>query len=95
MSGRSSVSGSSQSVCYKTAIRCISYLSSSHLVRRNKLISPATGNPVLIKKLLAAIDSSEVQTLDILGMLLLLLTLSMHVQEVVVVVLSVCLSVTL
>lgn len=60
LSGRNSVSGTSQSLCYKTALRCISYLSSGHLVRENKLISPSAGNPVLIKKLLVAIDNSEV-----------------------------------
>ena len=47
-------------VAYKTAMKCISYLSSDHLVREEKLISSTKGNSVLINRLLDAIDNSEV-----------------------------------
>ena len=48
------------SLSYKTAIKCISYLSSDKLVREDKLISSTSGNRVLIKRLLDAINNAEV-----------------------------------
>ena len=45
---------------YKTAMKCISYLSSDHLVREDRLLQNCGGNSILINKLLKAIDNSEV-----------------------------------
>ena len=48
------------SLSYKTAIKCILYLMSDHLVREDRLISSSSGNPVLIQRLLTSIDNAEV-----------------------------------
>ena len=45
---------------YKTALKCITYLSSDHLVREDRLLMSGSGNSVLVKRLLKAIDNSEV-----------------------------------
>lgn len=55
----SSGGGKSTTLLFKTAMKCISYLSSGHLVREEKLME-SDGNQVLINKLLTAIDNSEV-----------------------------------
>lgn len=48
-----------QALSYKTAMKCISYLSSDNLVRKDRLLASAAGNSVLIKRLLDAIDNLE------------------------------------
>lgn len=45
---------------YKTAIKCIAYLSSEPLVRQNRLLTSSSGKTVQIERLLTAIDNSEV-----------------------------------
>ena len=51
-----------RTLAYKTAMKCISYLSSDHLVREDRLLCSVAGNSVLIKRLLDAIDNSEVSS---------------------------------
>ena len=45
---------------YKTAMKCISYLSSNHLVREDRLLLATGSNSVQVKRLLKAIENSEV-----------------------------------